>query len=223
MGDSSERRREEEEHRQIAAALAAAREEESRRIARELHDDVTQRLAALSAELSRATQDAPVPLQDTLRVLQDRIADISETIRRLSHRVHPSILDDLGLESALESLCWEFENQCGMSATLKADLLPGDVSRQNAYCLYHVAEECLHNIMKHAKADTVTLVLSADPDTLHLQVIDSGTGFDTQRAQPGLGIHSMRERVRLGRGTFAIVSEPGEGTRVEVSLPIGTE
>jgi signal transduction histidine kinase len=134
--------------------------------------------------------------------------------------MHPSILDDLGLSAALESMCLDLRQLEGMRIDFAARDVPEDIDRRVAFCLYRVCQESLRNISKHAQAQDVTVVLSGDGESLELTVIDAGIGFDTARQKPGLGTQSMKERVRLVHGTVSIDSQPGHGTRVVVKVPL---
>ncbi len=206
----------------MSAALATATDDEARRIARELHDDVTQGLAVLSMDVGKAASEhlSDSLLRERLRDFQSKILEISEGIRQLSHRLHPSILDDLGLQDALGYLCGEFEKQQGIPVWFESDPLPEDLRPQIASCLYRIAQECLHNIAKHARALDVTVRLALQADVLELSIADSGVGLDSARATTGLGLHSIKERARLVNATVTIDSAPGAGTTVVVRVPL---
>ncbi len=215
-----------EELRALAARLLTAQEEERRRLSRDLHDDVNQRLAMLIVEAETLEQSLPLPPERIgrgLRVIQNRLAELSDDVRRLAYQFHPSILDDLGLPIALHRLIDDFSTRTGIKATLVlhnvADPLPQTVST----CLYRVAQESLGNTGRHAKASCVDVELTGTEQGVTLTVRDNGCGFDLQlvkRRQTGLGLISMKERVRLVNGTFDIVSGPGLGTSVHVWIPI---
>jgi PAS domain S-box-containing protein len=205
----------------VSLALIAAEEDAARQVARELHDDITHKLAFLSMEIGK-TAASPLPaaaLVTELRAFQARILDISENIRRISHQMHPSILDDLGLDAALESMCEDLQRIEGMPVRFAVRDFPETIDRRVASCLYRVAQESLRNVSKHAKADEVTVVLSSEDGVLQLSIADSGIGFDAA-ARKGLGTHSMRERVRLVNGNLSVTSAPGQGTRVVVRVPL---
>lgn len=213
----------EEKLRQQESALLEARQERTRRIAQEFHDDVIQRLAVIAMGVHQAAQEAPPPVANSLVPLQARIVEVSETIRRLCHRLYPSILDDLGLVCAVEGLCAEFQRLHGTPTAFRAAGLPSVISPQVASCLYFVVQESLDNVARHARAESVTVLVSATADAFHLQVIDSGTGFAAEQVTCGLGIPAMRQLVRLTRGAMNIWSEPCAGTRVDVALPLDRE
>ncbi|MBL8212473.1 MAG: sensor histidine kinase [Bryobacterales bacterium] len=213
----------EETLRQHESALLEARQERARRIAQEFHDDAIQRLAVIAMGVHQAAQDAPSGVANTLLTLQERIVEVSQTIRRLCHRVYPSILDDLGLVCSVEGLCAEFQRLHGIPTVFRAADMPSVLRPQVASCLYFVVQESLDNVARHARAESVTVLMSATAEDFHLQVIDSGTGFAAEQVRYGIGIPAMRERVRLTRGAINICSEPGAGTRVDVALPLAAE
>lgn len=215
-------REREAELRRLSMALVTADEDAARSIARELHDDITQRLALVSVELGRtvAAEEATAErVREAAGSCQARILEISEGIRRIAHRMHAAILDDLGLSAALEGLCFDLQDVGSLRVHYQAREVPAAIDPAIASCLYRVCQESLRNIAKHANADEVSVVLRGEGDELELAIIDSGVGFDVTLRQPGLGLHSMRERVGLIRGRITIDSLPGEGTRVVVRAP----
>lgn len=233
VSDISERKKQEAalrereaELRRLSMALVTADEDAARLIAMELHDDITQRLALASVELGRSATAAAATeetLREAARSCQARMLEISEGIRRIAHRMHPAILDDLGLSAALEGLCFDLQEVGSLRVHYQSRGVPETVDPAVSACLYRVCQESLRNIAKHANADEVNVVLEGDADELQLTIIDSGVGFDTTLRQPGLGLYSMRERVGLIRGTITIDSLRGEGTRVVVRAPVTLE
>jgi PAS domain S-box-containing protein len=214
-----------EELRRLAASLLTAQEEERSRIARELHDDVSQRLARLELLIAGIRDDigpeASV-IKGDLAHLSDEIAELSRDVRNLSHRLHPSMLDELGLAVALRALVETFASYWPQPVTFDMHDVPDHVPAEASYALYRIAQEGLRNIQKHAPAATVNVVLSATAGDLHLTMTDSGPGFD-QGGRPterGLGLLSMHERALLAGGRFVIDSRPGNGTRIEVRVPL---
>ena len=210
-----------EELRKMSIALLTAEEDVARQIAQELHDDISQRLAFLSMEIGK---DAAGPLVSgelfqQLRSFQTQVLDISEGIRTISYRMHPAILDDLGLSAALESMCLDVQ-RAGMCVHFTAQDVPEKIDRIVAFCLYRVCQESLRNTSKHAQAENVDVVLSSDSEYLELAIMDSGIGFETDKQKAGLGTKTMKERVRLVDGTVSIRSEPGQGTSVVVRVPL---
>ncbi len=207
---------------QVRAALQSAREEEARRIARELHDDTTQRLSLLSVDLGRLATIADTEriTAEELRALQERVIEISQSLRELSHQLHPTVLDDLGLETALEELGVEFSSREAVPVSFVAQMSPEPVPTPVASCLYRVAQEALHNVAKYAQARRVEMRLARKDNALELMVLDEGNGFQLDEVKGGLGLHSMRERLELVNGSFEIDSVPGEGTRVVARVPL---
>jgi signal transduction histidine kinase len=230
--DITERKRAEralEESRQelriLARRLINAEGEERRRISRELHDDLSQKLALLAFDTGSLLQ-APPPsmeeMKEPLHGLQTRIVQLSQDVRQIAHRLHPAILEDLGLTAALSELCEEFSAREGIEVVFEQEAmleaLPADV----ASCLYRVAQEAFHNVSKHARANQVRVKVSGSPESIQLYIHDTGVGFDSESASSrnALGIVSMKERVRLVRGEFSIHSQPGQGTTVKIFVPL---
>ena len=208
----------------LTARLLDLQEAGNKDLARELHDDLSQKLAALGmqvATLLQPSNGSPDKLPDRVRSVSARINALAEDVHAMSRRLHPAILDELGLEAALSEECVSFSAQIGVPAKFESKgptLLPEDVS----LCLYRVAQESLRNIAKHAQATNIRVVLSARKDGVRLRIEDTGDGFDLKevKGKGGLGLISMEERVRLVGGRFTIKSQPGEGTTVEVFVPL---
>ena len=210
-----------EEIRKLGLRLLTAEEEAARALARELHDDITQRLALLSMEMSnRAKDPASGALGPVLQGYQAQLLEISTGVRRISHQMHPAILEHFGLSAAIESLCEEMSARSGVLIRYRGASLPDGVDRNVALCLYRVGQECLRNIEKHAEAECAEVSLTGTEDGLELAVVDSGKGFAAGSQGRGLGMYSMEERVRLVGGTLRIESAAGEGTRVVVRIPL---
>ena len=216
------------ELRALAGRLINAEEEERKRISRELHDDLSQKLALLAFDTGSLLQTAPAPadqIQGQLRNLQTRVVQLSEDVRQISHRLHPSVLEDLGLAAALNELCEEISAREGIEALFEQHAVPGALPVDVASCLYRVAQEALHNVLKHAHANQVHLKLSGSSGGIQLTIRDTGAGFDLEKVslRHGLGILSMKERVRLVQGEFAVHSQPGRGTEVRIFVPLPKE
>jgi signal transduction histidine kinase/ligand-binding sensor domain-containing protein len=215
-------------HRQIqdlAGRLITAQEEERSRIARELHDDVTQRLAALSISLGAVQRRLPQDLAEEhrqLASLQQQAVAASESIRSLSHELHHAVLQHFGLVAALKGTCLEFGSQRNIEVVFHADKGLGEIPADIALCLYRVAQEALHNAARHADAHRVEVALaSSESDSLELRITDDGRGFDVAQAKHGgLGLVSIDERVRLVAGHVRIRSEQGKGTELQVHVPL---
>jgi len=214
-----------DELRALAASLLSAQEEERRRLARELHDDFQQRLALLEIGLSGLRQNLPAnPMQTRaeLNRLEREVGQVSNEIRRLAHQLHPAILDNLGLRIALTRLAEDFQNGGSRQIRVETQNVPDDIPRETATALYRIAQEALRNVAKHAGTASVAMSLVGAPDGLCLTVQDDGAGFTASdvRFRGGLGLISMHERARLVGGTLNLISSPGQGTTVEVLVPI---
>ncbi len=207
----------------LTARLLSLQEAGDRDLARELHDDLSQKLAALGMEVSTLLQPSGPPdsLPDRVRALSVRINDLAEGVHALSRRLHPAVLDELGLEAALREECVAFSTQAGIPCEVQSRGVPISLPEDVSLCLYRVAQESLRNIAKHAEATKVRVAISGEKARIGLRVEDTGDGFDLKEAKGrgGLGLISMEERVRLLNGKFTIESQPGEGTTVEVFLP----
>jgi signal transduction histidine kinase len=200
-----------------------AQEEERRHISRELHDDLNQQVAVLSIMLSNIKREVPQEaksLRTKLNKVQNYAAEITENIRRLSHELRPMTLEHLGLASALRKYLTDFGRIHGIQIgfTPAAGTIPQDA----AVCLYRIAQESLSNIIKHSGAKTAEVTLTTDDCAVHLDVADSGCGFDldTARKNGGLGLAGMEERIRLVNGSLTISTHPGSGSRLHATIPL---
>ena len=215
-----------QELQQLASQLLRAQEEERRRISRDLHDDINQRLALLAMEieaLERQVGLSPPHVGRAVRAIQDRVAELSEDVRRLAYQFHPSILDDLGLPIALQRLVDDFAVRSNVRGSFGHKNIPEVVPQEIATCLYRVAQESLNNVARHAQASRVDVELTWSPSGLTVTITDDGVGFVSERSQNGrhgLGLLSMKERVALVHGTLQIVSAVEKGTRVQVVVPV---
>jgi PAS domain S-box-containing protein len=223
--DITEGKLTEQERRIFSARLATAQEEERWRISRELHDDLTQRLAGLAMEIGSLVARrlaSTTLLKEDLRALQGRVVQAAEVARHIAHKLHPSELDDLGLVAALRSYCEDFGRREGIAVEFASQNVPKELKREIASCLYKVTQESLSNSSKHAGAKAVLVTLAGTADRISLSVKDTGVGFRTQSpgTNVGLGILSMKERVGLLHGTFGIASDPGRGTEVSAEIPL---
>jgi len=212
----------------LAGRIIYAQEEELRRLSRELHDDLTQRLAALSLDAALIERQLS-PLQPQavqgLKDLRTNLSEVAEEVHDLSRQLHPSILDDLGLVQAVQAECAAFTKKTGIDLSFMPHDFPGKVPQQSALCLYRVIREGLQNIAKHSQAAAASITLQGLSDGIRLLIQDKGIGFDSQevRKKAGIGLSSMRERVRLLNGTISFKSEPGQGTAIEVFIPSDQE
>jgi signal transduction histidine kinase len=219
----SRRQRAEQEARALGGRLMTAYEDEGRRIARELHDDVTQRLASLTIEVAalRQLKDGGAR-EDAESSIGGALSRLGRDVHALAYRLHPSVIDDLGLEAALRVECDRMARRSGIEVELEADAV-GELHRDGALSLLRVAQEALRNVERHASATHVRVVLKTLPDGVELQVSDDGCGFDptADRGHVSLGLASMRERMTLLRGRLDIRSRIGGGTQVVAALPTG--
>jgi PAS domain S-box-containing protein len=221
--DITERKRAEQALEDLAGRLISAQEEERSRIGRELHDHISQTLGVLTIKIDQLrASDAVAP--DVAVVLDELRRDtsaITDDVHRLSHRLHSSTLDYLGLVPALQKLVSEFAERHGIEITLAHASVPSPLPSEVALCLFRVAEESLTNIAKHSKARSARIHVTGAPDGLHLTVQDAGDGFDLTgaRSRAGLGFVSMQERLRVLHGTIHVDSAPSRGTRIDAWVP----
>jgi len=212
-----------EDLRTLAGRMMTAQDDERRRVARDLHDDLSQKLAFLAMDMGKlANKPSAAEFVAELRPLQLRAADAAMTVRRISHQLHPSVLDDIGLEAALEQYCEEFESRTGISTQFTSRDVPDPLPKEIASSLYHIAQECLRNVAKHSKSETVAVELEFKNGVVHLTVKDQGVGLRAERekAERGIGMVAMKERAHLVNGKVSIQSETGAGTEVKVEVPL---
>jgi PAS domain S-box-containing protein len=216
-------RRQGEDLRNLAGRLMTAQDDERRRIARDLHDDLSQKLAFLAMDLGKlATKPSAHELTADLRPLQLRAAEAAETVRRISHQLHPSVLDDIGLEAALEQYAEEFEQRSGISTAFTSRNMPDSIPPEVASSIYHIAKECLRNVAKHSRTETVSIDLEFRDQVVRLTIKDQGIGLDTDQSDRGIGMVAMKERAHLVNGKLSIQSQTGAGTEVSVEVPVGS-
>jgi signal transduction histidine kinase len=210
-------------HREFSGRLIQAQEEERAWVARELHDDLIQRVGLLTQEAvgMRALLRDPETAVRHLMGLEAELRDLGEEIRRLAHRMHPSVLDHLGLPAALRALGEEVEATEHLPVRVMVEEPAPALAPAAALSLYRVAQEALRNVVKHAAAAEATVRLARQNGGVVLEVVDTGRGFDPAHdgGARGLGVTSMTERLRLVRGTVRIVSAPGRGTRAMAWVP----
>jgi signal transduction histidine kinase len=212
----------------LAGRLIVAQEEERKLLARELHDDVSQQLAMLAIGLSHLKQrlsDADAGIQEQIATFSKATERLSERIRKMSHELHSTVLQHVGLAAALSSYCEEFSSREGI--TIRFDIREGvdAVPAEAALCLYRVAQESLRNIAKHSRARSAVVELSQTRDAVELRVSDQGVGFDPGqlRESRGLGLLSMEERVKLLHGSLEFAAHPGAGTELKARIPLRTD
>ena len=225
IADITERKLAEEAISTFSRRLIEAQETERTRIARELHDDINQRLAMVAVSLKTLKQGLPLSEQKTSRRLEETCEQVSELendIQALSHRLHPSKLEYLGLEAAAASLCRELSERQNVKIDFRCDGLPEDLSDDVSLCFFRVLQEALHNAVKYSGVDEFEVSLDSVSDEIQLRVHDSGVGFDPMltTAEHGLGLTSMSERLKLVSGELSIHSRPQEGTTILARVPI---
>lgn len=209
----------------LASRLFSVQEEERKRIARDLHDDIVQRLAWLQIEIeSLQKQGLDGCSKEVIRQVKRLgpvVARLSDDLRDLSHRLHPSSLDHLGLPVALSQLVEDFRRRSSLPIRLSTRGVKTVVKGEAALALYRVGQEALNNIARHAGPASVSLALVGTPEGTELLIRDTGRGFDVEAARKrgGLGLVSMEERLKLVGGSFAVHSEPGRGTQIRARTP----
>jgi signal transduction histidine kinase len=202
------------ELREVSARLVAVQDEERARIARELHDGISQMLAAIQLELGRA-EARPEAMESARRLCRDTLTELRRTI----HDLRPQVLDNAALPDVLRELCERFEERAGVATFFRHEGQAACPTAIAASAL-RVAQEALHNVQRHAQAEEVGVVLKIDAQQLTLTVRDDGTGFDAARQPTGHGLDNMRTRARLLGGACVITSAPGEGCVVRLVLPL---
>jgi PAS domain S-box-containing protein len=220
-------RKSHEEYRVLAQRLLTVQEAERRRLAREMHDDLTQRLAVMAIEvgkLERDLHDSPPLVTERLAAMREDMVKLSADIHAISRQLHPSILDDLGLTDAIKSKCLTFSQQEGYVVRYEPVDIPETVPKDVALCIYRVIQEGLQNVAKHTNATEIRISLKGENRRLRLTIEDNGEGFnvDDPGRREGLGLLSMKERVNLIRGVFSIESTLGKGTVIRVEAPLVT-
>jgi len=221
--DITQQKQAEQTAREFSGRLLHAQEAERARLARELHDDITQRLALLAIEAGRVERaGAGGAIGDTMRGVREGLVRLSEDVHALSYRLHSSLLEDLGLAEALKVECEQFARQESIPCNVKLQNLPEAVPRDAALGLFRVTQEALRNVARHAQAQTVGVTLRSLDAGLQLAVHDDGIGFDAAHKpnRTSLGLSSMSERMRLLDGELDIESLPGHGTTVVAWVPL---
>jgi signal transduction histidine kinase len=217
-----------DELQKLAGRLITAQEDERRRLARELHDDMTQRLAAVAIDAGNLERLGPPDrIRSGLERIRQQMARLSEDIHGLSRSLHPAMLDELGLVAAIESETRAFFERGGPPVEFQHSEIPANLSPEARLALYRITQEALRNIQKHAStAESIAITLEASDEEIHLQVADNGPGFNRTDPlwRPGVGLASMEERVRLLDGRLSIESHGSDsGTKIDVWLPISNK
>ena len=212
----------------VSGQLIEAQEKERSRIARDLHDDICQRLALLSMEIEQANRSSsgpPAATKQSLANIRKHCSEIAGDVQSLSHQLHSSTLDYLGVVSAIRAFCGEFSKQHQVTIKFTDRNVPKHLPKDISLCLFRIAQEALHNAVKYSGADQFSVALWTVEEEIQLVVRDPGAGFNVEEARRnrGLGLVSMQERVHLVHGRFAVHSKPGEGTRVFAAVPFVPE
>src|SRR5215475_14423487 len=223
--DIRKRKEAEEALSTVNRRLIEAQEQERKRIGRDLHDDINQRLALLAVDLDQLQRNLPELAAETLPKLnefKDRITEICTGVQSISRQLHSPQLEFLGVAEAMKNFCREFAEKRGVEVDFAQDNIPDSVSHETSLCLFRVLQEALHNAAKHSQVRRFEVAMGCSNGQLHLMITDRGKGFDPQTAvsSGGLGLISMRERVRIVNGTFVIDSKPKYGTTIHVSVPV---
>ncbi len=209
----------------LSRRMINAQEANRTGIARELHDDIGQSLAVLKIQMLRAGQPVsghPDMVHASLKDLSVKLETIIDKVSHLSHNLHSSKLELLGLAVAVKGHCRECSEQLRVPIHCSCDELDVKLDSITALAFLRVLQEAMHNAMKHSRAKSITVRLTCSDDNLRLEIHDEGAGFDVEAARlaAGLGLISMRERIHLIGGEFEIWSRPGQGTRITASAPI---
>ncbi len=219
--DVTARKEAEQDLRELSGRMINVLEEERKRVARELHDGVSQALAIVSIELAQAAQKvSSTDLGKKLDKAYGKLGDVLSDIAHISHQLHPATLKHLGFTAAIRDLCREISESHDIEIAFTHANVPESLSPDTALCLYRVAQEALQNITKHSRSKTASVELAGDSQELCLCVCDVGIGFDLESVRHGLGLVSMRERLRLVGGALRISSNAPSGTRIEAFVPL---
>jgi len=225
LQDITERKRAEEALSMVSQKLIEAHEEERTRIARELHDDIGQRFALLAVHVEGLQQSSPAwaaELESQIGEVRKQIADLGRDIQALSHRLHSSKLEYLGLASAAASFCRELSDRHGVEIDFQSENISRDVPKEVSLCLFRVLQEALQNAIKHSGSRQFQISLRGGANEIELTVHDSGIGFEPEEALKGrgLGLTSMQERLKLVDGKLSVDSKPQRGTTIQARVPL---
>jgi PAS domain S-box-containing protein len=218
------------QHKLAEAALSTvnqrlidAQEEERASIARELHDDISQRLSLLIMHLRRLCERSSLTeIRDGIHHAIQQVTDLASGTHALSHRLHSANLDYVGLEAAASAHCSELAEQHKVEISLRSENIPRVLSREVSLCLYRVLQEALQNAIKHSGSRRFRVLLKGGTNEIELIVHDTGAGFEPEQAfnGRGIGLSSMTERLKLVNGRFSINSESGRGTTIHAYVPL---
>lgn len=208
----------------ISGRLIACQEKDRSHLARELHDDICQRLAMLSFQIEKAAQcwrDGLISVGDQLDKIRQQCTNLTSDVQALSHELHPSILDNLGLATAVKGLCREMSDERGKTVEFLEKNIPDSLSRDVSLAIFRVIQEALHNAITYSGDSHIVVRLKGCLGKIELEVCDRGIGFEVSKLKKhnGLGLVSMSERIHLLNGTIRIESRPGFGTRIHAVVP----
>jgi signal transduction histidine kinase len=225
VSDITERKIAEAALSSVSRKLIEAQEKERTRIARELHDDISQRLALLTIELEglrESSPDLPTEARSRLGEIQKQTAELGSDVQSMSHELHSSKLEYLGIATAMRGFCKEFSEQQKVEIDFRHDDIPSSVPPEVSLCLFRILQEALQNAAKHSGVRHFDVELRCASDAINLSVRDSGSGFDRDDALKtrGLGLISMMERMKLVGGRISIDSQPQRGTAIRASVPL---
>jgi PAS domain S-box-containing protein len=224
--DVTEEKLAKEALRHLSGRVIKAQEEERGHIARELHDDIGQRLALMAVDiqlLSKADHQPKAAFREQMENLRSQIETLSSEVHNLSHQLHPANLEQLGLVTALKGFLREIQLNGMLSIEFSQKNVPVTIGDEISLCLYRIVQEAIRNVVKHSRATKAFIELIGEPDRVCLRIFDSGVGFNPERIngeKVGLGIVSMQERVRFLEGKINIQSQPDKGTQIDVEIPI---
>jgi signal transduction histidine kinase len=224
--DITDRKLAEESLRDMSRKLIEAQEQERTWIARELHDDINQRITLVLVNLERLQRDsspvAPVTAQ-RMTEIREQLSSLASDVQALSHHLHSSKLEYLGLATAAASFCRELSEERGVEIEFHSEGVPKQLPREIALCLFRVLQESLQNAVKHSGSRHFEALLKGTPNELELTVRDSGVGFDPEEASwgRGLGLTSMKERLKLVHGNLSVDSHRTQGTLIRATVPLG--
>jgi signal transduction histidine kinase len=220
--DITERRQAERSLRELSGRLIAAQEHERHRIARDLHDDSSQRLALIAMELEQLGIEPPATtseLSARTRSLWQEVTEVATDLHHISHQLHPRKLEALGLVTAINGFCQELWTQHHLQVRFSHERVPRTIPREVALCLYRIVQEALQNVIRHSGVMEAEVQLTGSTDELLLRISDAGSGFVADATRwTGLGLTSMRERVRSLGGEIVVQAAPGRGTRIGVRV-----
>jgi PAS domain S-box-containing protein len=222
--DVTERKQAEEALSMVSRRLIEAQEQERTTIARELHDDINQRIALVAMGLHALKQDgaASAKVKRGIKEVVDQLVQLGRDVQALSHRLHSSTLEQLGLKKAAVSLCRELSNRHHLKIQFQSEGVPEELPKELALCLFRVLQEALQNAIKHSGSTDFHVSLTGDTDNIHLTVRDSGKGFDIRNPfkGEGIGLASMKERLKSVNGKLSIQTGPGRGTGISARVPL---